>query len=89
MKRPNLRLPTWYVWIFVAAVSMLLVFGGWEIGKLWPPLAAVVVILVTRNALAGLLTGGFVGAFLLTGGHPLVTSSSVMTDHLWPSLQSP
>lgn len=83
------RLPSWYVWIVVSAVSMLLVSSNLEVAKLWPPVAAVVVILVTRNALAGLLTGGFVGAFLLTGGHPLVTASSVMSDHLWPSLQSP
>jgi len=89
MSSPALRLPGWFVWVFVATVSMLLVFGQWEIAKLWPPVAAVVVILVTRNALLGLLTGGIAGAFLLTGGNPLVAVGNVLTDHLWPSLQNP
>jgi tetracycline resistance efflux pump len=83
------HLPAWLVWFFVAAVSMFLAFGHWPVEKLWPPLASVIVILVTRNALLGLLTGGFVGAFILSGGHPVVSAASVFTDHLWPSLQSP
>ena len=86
---PALGLPPWLVWVFVTAVSMILIFGSWEIQKLWPPLAAVAVILATRNALAGLLTGGFVGALLLAQGRPLVALASVATDHLLPSLQSP
>ncbi len=89
MKPINFRLPTWYIWIFVAAVSMLLVYGQWEVAKLWPPLAAVAVILVTRNALVGLLAGGFAGSFLLTGGHPAVAIGSLVMHHLGPSLQSP
>jgi Na+/H+ antiporter NhaC len=89
MSFPTPRPSRWLVWVFVAAVSIVLVIGGWDLGKLWPPLAAVAVILATRNALAGLLTGGFVGAILLTGGHPAHAAVSVLTDHLWPGLQSP
>ncbi len=89
MNFPTFRLPQWMIWVLVAAVSMFLVTVDLELGKLWPPLAAVAVILVTRNALAGLLTGGFAGAFLLTGGHPVVTVVNIVSDHLWPGLQSP
>ncbi len=77
------------IWLLVAAVSIPLAYTDWAFAKLWPPLAAVVIILATRNALAGLLTGGFTGAYLITGGQPIAAMGSIFTEHLGPSLQSP
>ncbi len=56
---------------------------------LWPPVAALLVIVATRHALFGLLAGGLVGAVLLAGGNPLAAVWSVLADHLVPSLRSP
>ena len=55
---------------------------------LWPPVAALTVILITRRALVGLLAGGLAGALLLAGGNPLAATASVFIDHLLPSLRS-
>ena len=55
---------------------------------LWPPIAALLVILATRHALFGLLAGGLAGAVLLTGGNPVAAAWSIVADHLAPSLRS-
>lgn len=73
----------------VVAVTILLVMVPTQWASLWPPLAALVVIVATRQALVGLLAGGFVGAVLLSGGNPLIATVAVFSDHLAPSLQSP
>ncbi len=56
--------------------------------RLWPPVAAFVVIIATRQALFGLLAGGLTGAVLLAGGNPAAATWSVLADHLAPSLRS-
>ncbi len=77
------------IWLLVAAITLGLAFTAWSIRLLWPPLAAVMIILATRNALAGLLAGGLAGALLISEGNPVAATSSLMVDHLAPSLQSP
>ncbi len=77
------------IWMLATAITLGLAFTSWDSRLLWPPLAAVMIIVSTRNALAGLLAGGFAGAMLLSGGNPLIAGVSLITDHLAPSLQSP
>jgi len=55
---------------------------------LWPPVVALIVILITRRALLGLLAGGYAGAVLLAGGDPWEAYLAVGRDHLAPSLTS-
>ncbi len=76
------------VWIIIAAISFALAITDLEIRLLWPPLAAVLIILTTRNALIGLLSGGIAGAILLSSGNPLVAGSDLFNHHLAPSFQS-
>jgi Na+/H+ antiporter NhaC len=57
--------------------------------SLWPPIAALVVIIATRHALFGLLAGGLAGAVMLADGNPAVAVWAVLANHLAPSLQSP
>ena len=73
----------------VAAVTILLVMVPTPWASLWPPLAALAMIVATRQALVGLLAGGFVGAVLLSSGAPLIAAVALFSDHLAPSLQSP
>jgi tetracycline resistance efflux pump len=74
--------------ILVALVTGALALTDAPIRSLWPPLAALAVIIVTRHALFGLLAGGFAGAFLLAGGNPAAAAGDMLAAHLWPSLQS-
>jgi Na+/H+ antiporter NhaC len=68
--------------VFLAAVPT-------PLRALWPPLAALLVILATRRALTGLLVGGYLGAVMLAGGDPWHAYLAVFADHLAPSLTSP
>ncbi len=72
----------------IALVTMALALIDVPVRALWPPVAALVVIIATRHALIGLLAGGFAGAILLTGGNPLTAFFDLFAAHLWPSLQS-
>ncbi len=56
-------------------------------GTLWPPVVALVVILVTRSALTGLIAGGLAGAVIVTGGN-FLTAVPLATGLLWESLHS-
>ncbi len=56
--------------------------------SLWPPVAALLVIIATRHALFGLLAGGLAGAVLLAGGNPATATWSLLSDHLAPSLHN-
>ena len=78
-------------WVFaaVAALTIVLALTDWPVRVLWPPLAALAVIIVTRHALIGLLAGGFAGAILIRGGDPVTAVPDLLTDHLIPSLESP
>jgi len=78
---------TWSL-LVVVLVTMILALIEVPVRALWPPVAALVVIIVTRHALIGLLAGGFAGAILLTGGNPLTAFCDLFSTHLWSSLQS-
>lgn len=78
---------TWSI-LAVVLVTLALALIDIPIRAIWPPVAALVVIIVTRHALIGLLAGGFTGAILLTGGNPLTAFFDLFASHLWPSLQS-
>ena len=78
---------TWSI-LAVVLVTLALALIDMPIRALWPPVAALVVIIVTRHALIGLLAGGFAGAVLLAGGNPLTAFMDLFTAHLGPSLQS-
>lgn len=72
----------------VLALSVGFAQSAHPLGRMWPPVAALLVILLTRSALTGLLAGGFAGALLLSAGNPLTAAGAVFADHLLPSLRS-
>jgi tetracycline resistance efflux pump len=74
--------------IVILLTAICCVFDS-TIVRLWPPVAALLVILATRHALAGLLVGGLAGAVILADGHLVAAGWSILIDHLWPSMQSP
>ena len=81
------RSRTWTL-ITLLLVTAVLARLDVPVRSLWPPVAALAVIIVTRHALFGLLAGGFAGALLVTGGHPGSALADMFTAYLWPSLQS-
>ena len=74
--------------VILVAGTFALSQGASPLRPLWPPLVALGVILLTRHALAGLLTGAFAGAILAAGGDPWAAYLAMGRDHLAPSLQS-
>ncbi len=76
-------------WIALTLTSFLLAFTAPPGVMLWPPIVALLVILVTRHALIGLLVGGGAGALLLAGGNPILAGRDLVAVHFLPSLQSP
>ncbi len=72
--------------VVLGTVAAWLIEASWT--RLWPPVAALVVILATRHALAGLLAGAFAGAVLLQQGNPAAALAALLTDHLLPNLAS-
>ena len=72
--------------VILGTAACCLLDASWT--RLWPPVAALLVIIVTRNALFGLLVGGLVGAVMLAGGNPAVAAWAVVADHLAPNLRS-
>lgn len=76
--------------------ALVIAFGGAlllartdaSLRAVWPPLAALLVIGASRNALGGLLAGAFAGALLLTGGDPWRAYLELLGEHLAPSLRS-
>jgi Na+/H+ antiporter NhaC len=77
-------------WTLAAVTLVTIAFALTDapVRGIWPPVAALAVILATRHALFGLLAGGFAGALLLAGGNPLIAFIDLFAGHLWPSLQS-
>jgi tetracycline resistance efflux pump len=55
---------------------------------LWPVVVALAVVLITRRALWGLLTGAFAGALILCHWNPWEAYLDLFSRHLAPSLQS-
>ena len=59
--------------------------AGWV--ACWPAVVALVVIVMTRHAVAGLAAGALAGSVLLGKGRPLETVRLAFADHLFPSLE--
>ncbi|HEV7282841.1 MAG TPA: Na+/H+ antiporter NhaC family protein [Pirellulaceae bacterium] len=57
--------------------------------SLLPPLAAIVLAIVTRRPLPSLLAGVFVGALVLAGGNPIAAVGQALEYHLWRTLIEP
>ncbi len=83
-------MPRLIPWIAALAVvaTWPLAWSDLAVRALWPPIVALAVILATRHALVGLLTGGFCGAVILAGGDPWQAWLALFADHLAPSLAS-
>lgn len=60
---------------------------GWL--SLAPPLATVLLAIITHRAIASLLAGVYVGALILTNGNPFTAVVETLETHLWPTLVSP
>jgi len=58
-------------------------------GQLYPPIVALVGVLLWREALRGLLLGGLCGALLAAEGHPVEAAFDLVGVHLFGSLASP
>ncbi len=58
------------------------------VARLWPSVLALVIVFLSRSALAGLLAGAAAGALLLSDGRIDIAFVSFFRDHLVPSLQS-
>jgi Na+/H+ antiporter NhaC len=57
--------------------------------SLLPPLAAIVLAIVTRRVVFSLCSGVFLGALILSGGNPWRAVAAMLEDHLWTSLTDP
>ncbi len=79
------------IWVFTAVVALTILFAltALPVRSLWPPMAALAVIIATRHALIGLLAGGFAGAFIINSGDPVSAVPDLFVNHLIPSLESP
>ncbi|GAA5481127.1 Na+/H+ antiporter NhaC family protein [Haloferula sargassicola] len=78
----------WTATTLLAATLALAVSGAagaWA--ACWPALVALVLIVVTRQAAAGLAAGVVAGCLMLAGGHPLEAARLGFSDHLFPSLE--
>ncbi len=60
---------------------------GWL--SLAPPLATVVLAIVTKRATASLIAGLFVGAMILTGGDLVQSTLDTLERHLWTTFIEP
>ena len=60
---------------------------GWL--SLLPPVAAIVLAIVTRRAVFSLIVGVFVGALITTGGNPLRAAYDTAEVHLWATFVEP
>ena len=73
------------VGLCVSLVVSVCVLGSdamWR--SLWPSVAALSVVLLSRSALIGLLTGAICGAVLLSGGSVLGAVEQLVLQQFWP-----
>ena len=70
----------------IAVLAMSVYLAGCEStwSTLWPSLAALGMVLITRSALLGLLTGAVCGALLLAGGSVLGAIEQLILNQFWP-----
>lgn len=76
--------------IGIAAFVAALVLSFWLQGNesmwcsLWPSLAALVIVLLSRSAFVGLLSGAVCGAVLLSGGSLVGALEQLILKQFWP-----
>ena len=77
-------------WMSLVATIVVLAVSGYLAGcesnwrSLWPSLAALAMVLISRSALIGLLIGAVCGALLLAGGSFLGTIEQLVLNQFWP-----
>ncbi len=77
-------------WMSLGATIAVLAMSGYLAGcestwsTLWPSLAALAMVLITRSALLGLLIGAVCGALLLAGGSVLGAIEQLILNQFWP-----
>ena len=77
-------------WMSLVATIVVLAVSGYLAGcesnwrSLWPSLAALAMVLISRSALIGLLIGAVCGALLLAGGSLLGTIEQLVLNQFWP-----
>jgi tetracycline resistance efflux pump len=77
-------------WMSLVATIVVLAMSGYLAGyestwsTLWPSLAALAMVLITRSALLGLLIGAVCGALLLAGGSFLGALEQLVLNQFWP-----
>lgn len=65
-------------------ISMAVSSGASPWLSLWPTVAALAMVLISRSALVGLLTGAVCGAILLAGGSLLGSLEQLVLRQFWP-----
>lgn len=77
------------------AFALILVLLGWPLGlwggdfaRIWPALAAIVLVLVLKDALVALLLGGLSGALVLHAAQPWQALPEFATRHIVGSFKS-
>ena len=77
-------------WMSLGATIVVLAMSGYLAGcestwsTLWPSLAALTIVLITRSALLGLLIGALCGALLLADGSVLGAIEQLILNQFWP-----
>ena len=77
-------------WISLVATIVVLAASGYLAlfestwSTLWPSLAALTMVLISRSAILGLLIGSVCGAILLAGGSFLGTIEQLVLNQFWP-----
>ena len=77
-------------WTSLVATIVVLAASGYLASfestwsTLWPSLAALTMVLISRSALLGLLIGAVCGAILLAGGSLLGTIEQLVLNQFWP-----
>lgn len=81
----------WRRWVVLGVAAVTLYLGLYRLpaGSLWPPVTALIAILLFRQALWGLLAGSLAGAVILAAGNPFSAVVHLLPDHLWPGFTSP
>lgn len=77
-------------WMSLVATIVVLAMSGYLAGcestwsTLWPSLAALAMVLITRSALLGLLIGALCGALLLASGSVVGAIEQLVLNQFWP-----
>ncbi|MFT5233521.1 MAG: tetracycline resistance efflux pump [Candidatus Krumholzibacteriia bacterium] len=76
----------WFVGMLLATLALSQ--SQWPMRSLWPPIVALVVIVLSRKAIVGLLIGALAGAIVAQHGNIWAAYLSLFADHLAPNLAS-